>query len=59
MGANRSQALGLTVFLIAFAFIAAGMAAGGNFLLILIGLVLVGLSSAVFLKAKPLEHREE
>ena len=58
MGANRTQAVGVTSFLAAFVFIAAGMAAGGNLLLILLGLVLLGISFAVFLKAKPWEHEE-
>lgn len=58
MGANPTQALGVSVFLISFVFIAAGMAAGGNLLLILLGLVLIGVSLGISLKAKPWEHQD-
>jgi hypothetical protein len=57
MGANSTQALGVTLFLIAFVFIAASMAAGGVLLLV-VGLALLLGSAAAFLKAKPWEHRE-
>ncbi len=58
MGSNSTQALGVTIFLASFVLIAAGMAMGGSVFLILAGLVLLGISMAVFLKAKPLEHEE-
>lgn len=58
MGSNSTQALGVTIFLASFVLIAAGMAMGGRVFLILAGLVLLGISMAVFLKAKPLEHEE-
>jgi hypothetical protein len=57
MGSNRSQALGVTIFLVSFVLIAAGIALGGV-LLILAGLVSLGISVAVFLKARPLEYEE-
>ncbi|PYT21361.1 MAG: hypothetical protein DMG58_32375 [Acidobacteria bacterium] len=58
MGANPKQASGLLFFLLAFVLIAAGLAMSGNLLLILIGIVLLGVSAMIFLKAKPLENEE-
>ena len=58
MGANRTQAVGVSGFLAAFVVIAAGMAAGGSLSLILLGLVLLGGAFALFLRAKPWEHEE-
>jgi len=58
MGANPKQASGLLFFLLAFVLIAAGMAMSGNLLLILLGIVLLGVSVMIFLKAKPLENEE-
>jgi len=45
-------------FLVAFIFITAGMAVGGNVPLILIGLAVLVLSIGIFRKCKPWEHRE-
>jgi hypothetical protein len=59
MGANPTQAQGFALFLVAFVLIAVGMATGMNFLYILPGLILLGLSCALFLKCKPWEHIEE
>jgi hypothetical protein len=58
MGANSTQALGVTLFLIAFVIIAAAMAAGGSILLLVTGLAVLMGSAAVFMKAKPWENRE-
>ncbi len=58
MGANRTQAVGVSLFFAAFVLIAAGMAAGGSVLIILLGLVLLAVSFALFVKAKPWEHEE-
>jgi hypothetical protein len=58
MGANSTQAQGFTLFLVAFVCIAAGLAADINYLLLVLGLVLLGASGAVFIKCKPWEHRE-
>jgi membrane protein implicated in regulation of membrane protease activity len=58
MGANPSQALAFLAFLAAFVFFAAALFQGGGILLILIGLVLLAGSVALFLKVKPLEHLE-
>ncbi len=59
MGANPTQALAFLVFLVAFSVIGTALLMGGNALLIVLGLVLLGGSSALFLKAKPLEHIED
>ncbi len=59
MGANPTQASGVALFLIAFTAIAAGLFYGGSMLWILLGIALLGGSAALFLKAKPWEHREE
>lgn len=59
MGANPTQAYGVTVFLIAFVLVAAGLAAGGNFLYILGGIALLGVACAIFLKCRPWEHKED
>jgi glucose dehydrogenase len=58
MGANPTQAQALVLFLIGFVFIAAGLAAGTNFLYIVVGLALLGASIALFLKCKPWENQE-
>jgi hypothetical protein len=58
MGANPTQALALLVFLVAFVAIAAALFSGGSILLFVLGFVLLGVSTAIFLKAKPLEHSE-
>jgi hypothetical protein len=58
MGTNSTQAFGVMLFLVAFTLIAAGMAMGGSLLSILAGLVLLGISGAVFLRAKSLDHEE-
>ena len=47
------------LFLIAFTFIAAGLAADVNYLLVLLGVLFLGASIMLFLKCKPWEHNEE
>jgi hypothetical protein len=59
MGSNSTQAIGVTLFLAAFALVSAGFMAGGSALLILLGIAALGGSSAVLFKAKPWEHKEE
>ena len=59
MGANPTQAQGLTLFLLAFVLIAAGLASGGSMLYILIGLALLAASCGLFMKCKPWENRED
>jgi hypothetical protein len=58
MGANPTQAQALVLFLIAFVFIAGGLAANIGYLYIVVGLALLGASIALFLKCKPWEHQE-
>jgi riboflavin transporter FmnP len=59
MGANPTQAQGVVLFFAAFVLIAAGFAADISIVPVLIGLVLLGVSIARFLKCKPWEHSEE
>ena len=59
MGANPTQAQGLVLFLLAFILIAAGLAAGGSLMYILIGLALLAGACGLFMKCKPWEHRED
>ena len=59
MGANSTQAQGLLLFLVGFVLIAGGLAANISYLYLLVGLVLLGASSALFLKCKPWEHKED
>jgi hypothetical protein len=58
MGANSNQAQAIILFLVAFVCIAGGLAADINYLLLLVGLVLLAGSVAVFMKAKGLERNE-
>jgi hypothetical protein len=57
MGANSTQAGGVTVFLLAFVLLAYGLADGG-ILFELIGAVLLAAAAGLFLKCKPWEHTE-
>lgn len=57
MGANSTQAVGVSAFLIAFTLIAAGIA-GGGILVSLVGVVLLAVSLGVCRKAKPWEEAE-
>jgi len=59
MGTNSAQAFGVAFFLVAFTLIAIGMSKGGSLWLILPGLALLGISGAVLLRAKFLEHEED
>ena len=58
MGANPTQAIGITLFLIAFVLLAGAMA-GGGILYVLGFLVVLGISIATFLKCKPWESQKE
>ena len=58
MGANSTQAQVVVLFLVAFICIAGGLAANVNFLLVVLGLVLLGASGALFIKCKPWEQKE-
>lgn len=59
MGANSTQAQGVALFILAFVCLAAGFAAAFNFILILIGLVLLAASTVLFTKCKPWEHADQ
>jgi len=58
MGANPTQAVGITLFLIAFVLLAGAMA-GGGILYVLGFVVLLGISVAMFMKAKRWEDQKE
>jgi len=57
MGANSTQAVGVSAFLIAFTLISAGIAWSG-ILVSLVGIVLLAVALGVFRKAKPWEEAE-
>jgi hypothetical protein len=59
MGANPTQAQAVALFILAFTCLAAGFAAAINFILVLIGLVLLAASTVLFMKCKPWEHVDE
>ena len=58
MGANSTQAQAVTVFLVAWVCIVAGLAADINYLWLIVGLALLGGAAALFLKCKPWEEKE-
>ncbi len=57
MGANPTQAVGITAFLLGFTALSGGMYAG-KISLYLLAVVLLAGSVAAFRKCKPLEHVE-
>ena len=57
MGANSTQAIGVTVFLLAFTALAAAIYAGSVLLYLVAAAFLAG-SLAIFRKIKPLEQAE-
>jgi len=57
MGANPTQAVGVTIFLLAFTALAGAIYAGG-FLLYLVAVAFLAGSIAIFRKVKPLEQAE-
>ncbi len=59
MGANSTQALGVSLFLAAFVFFAAGLATGVNAILIITAAALMAAACGVFFKVRPWEHRED
>jgi hypothetical protein len=52
MGANSTQAVGLLIFLLAAVALAAGLALGGSFLLIVLTLVLLAVAVGILLQVK-------
>ena len=59
MGSNPTQAKGVVLFLVGFTLICIGLALDYSVISLLLGVVIVGVAIALFLKAKPWEHREE
>ena len=59
MGANPTQAQGVALFLIAFTLISAGLAQDVSYVLVGLGVLVLGASVMLFLKCKPWEHNEE
>lgn len=57
MGANPTQAVGVTIFLLAFTALAGAIYAG-SFLLYLVAVAFLAGSIAIFRKVKPLEQAE-
>jgi hypothetical protein len=57
MGANSTQAVGVTVFLLSFTLLSVGLARGGV-MYYLSALLLLSVSLAIFVKCKPLENAE-
>jgi hypothetical protein len=58
MGANSTQAQAIALFLVAFVFISAGLAADINYLWVVVGLALLAGSAGLFMKCKPWENKE-
>jgi hypothetical protein len=58
MGSNPTQAVGVTLFLIAFVLLA-GALAGGGILYVLGFLIVLGIAIATFLKCKPWENQKD
>ena len=56
MGSNSLQGWALFVMLLAFTALSVAFAHGGSLLWLLVFVVALGFSIALFLKAKPLEH---
>ena len=57
MGANPTQALGITAFLLGFTVLSGAMYAG-KFILYVVAVLLLAGSVAAFRKCRPLEHVE-
>lgn len=58
MGANSTQGVALVIFLVAFTCLSTALFSGGNLLLLLLFLVGIAASIALFVRAKPWEHAE-
>ena len=59
MGANPTQAQGAVLFMVALTLISIGLAENIGVIWVLLGLAAFAVSIVLFLKAKPLEDREE
>jgi hypothetical protein len=58
MGATTTQGLAVLLFLVGFTFLSGAMFTGGGILYLLLFAVSLVASIALFLKAKPLEHKQ-
>ena len=58
MGANSTQGLATLLFLAAFVFLGWSLFAEGSIVLLLVFVVALAASIALFMKAKPWEHAE-
>lgn len=58
MGANPTQAAGVALFLVAFAFVGLAAFSGGSILWLVLAAALLAGSTVLFLKAKPWEDAE-
>ena len=59
MGANPTQAYGAALFFVALTLISVGLAENIGVLWVLLGLAAFVISIMLFLKCKPLEHKED
>ncbi len=59
MGANPTQAYGFIVFFLSFVALAGAFASGGNIMLVVVAILLLGVSVAISLKCKPWENNED
>lgn len=57
MGANSTQAIGVTIFLLGFTALPLGLA-GGGIIFYVATAVLLGIAVAILLKCKPMENAE-
>ena len=57
MGANSTQAIAITIFLIAFVLLA-GAFAGGGVILAIVAAAVLAAASFFFMKCKPWENQE-
>jgi hypothetical protein len=58
MGANSTQGVAVMLFLLSFTFLSGAMFTGGSILYLLLFVVSLASSVALFLKCKPWEHKE-
>jgi uncharacterized SAM-binding protein YcdF (DUF218 family) len=59
MGANPTQAQACALFLVGFTFISVGLAQAFGVIWLILGVVALGLSVALFLKCKPWETKAD
>lgn len=58
MGANPTQAVGITAFLLGFTALSGALYKGGSAMLVVLAVALLAGAVGVFLKCKPLENVE-